>query len=105
MSPPEHGPPGPPGPGGLVSDPNDSHQTHILVAAVVWWSLAAVFVGLRMYARLGLLQHGMAVEDWLVVASLVFSAGMTSTTILRTSLTLPLSISVLYKNMRPQGGY
>ncbi len=58
----------------LISNPSESHQTDIIVSAVVCWVIGAGFVGLRFYARGVLLHNAIGVEDWLIVVALVFSA-------------------------------
>lgn len=49
-----------------------SHQNNIVVCAVVTWSIAAIFVGLRLNLR-GRLIRVIGPEDWVILASLVFS--------------------------------
>ncbi len=57
-----------------ISNPSESHQTDIIVSAVICWVIGAVFVGLRFYARAVLLRNAIGIEDWLIVVALVFSA-------------------------------
>ncbi|ROV93588.1 hypothetical protein VMCG_08070 [Cytospora schulzeri] len=62
-----------------VVEPNASasHQGSIVVCAVVTWLISAVFVGLRLHLR-GRLMRVLGSEDWVILASLVFSAGNSS---------------------------
>ncbi|KAK0720161.1 hypothetical protein B0H67DRAFT_460454, partial [Lasiosphaeris hirsuta] len=57
----------------LVSNPQDSYQTNIIVCAVITWIIGAAFVGLRFYTRGRLLQNVLGAEDWTIVVALVFS--------------------------------
>jgi hypothetical protein len=98
---PPGGPPGPPGapgsfgpPPGFVSNPAESRHVNIIVAAVLCWVIAAIFVGLRFYARVGLIKTSIIAEDWFVMASLVFSAAMSGTFITRTFPILFLAVSL-----------
>lgn len=59
------------------SNPSETLQANIIACSVVTWVIAAVFVGLRFYARGRLLGNVIATEDWLILVALVFS-GATS---------------------------
>ncbi|KAK7749659.1 hypothetical protein SLS53_000237 [Cytospora paraplurivora] len=54
------------------SDAMSSHQKNIVVCAVVTWSIAAIFVGLRLNLR-GRLIRVIGPEDWVILAALIFS--------------------------------
>lgn len=60
------------------ADLSGSYQRNIIGCAVATWAVAAVFVGLRFYLR-GHLMKVLGREDWTILASLCFSAGISAT--------------------------
>lgn len=66
------GPPPPP-PSDLISNPSDNYSGSIIISAVLTWLIAALFVALRFYTR-GWLVRILGWEDWVILASLLFSA-------------------------------
>ncbi|KAH8908344.1 hypothetical protein BR93DRAFT_944032 [Coniochaeta sp. PMI_546] len=66
-------PPAPLPPPNLISNPHDNYQANIIVCAALTWIVAASFVGLRFYTRRWLVRI-LGWEDWVILASLFFSA-------------------------------
>lgn len=60
------------------ADPGESFQSNIIGCAVATWVVAAVFVSLRFYLR-GHLMKVLGREDWTILVSLFFSAGVSAT--------------------------
>ncbi|KUI52694.1 hypothetical protein VP1G_00015 [Cytospora mali] len=60
------------GHGDVESNPRGSHQGSIIACAVITWLIAAIFVGMRLYLR-GRVMKVMGLEDWVILASLIFS--------------------------------
>ena len=50
--------------------PHDNVQPNLISCAVITWVIAAVFVGLRFYAR-RIVINAWGISDWLILASLV----------------------------------
>jgi len=57
-----------------------SYSSDLIACAVVTTVIAAVFVAMRIFTRKFLLNLA-GLEDWLIVASLVFSIGLTAGTV------------------------
>lgn len=64
-------------------DNANSHQSHVLACAIATWVIAASFVALRFFLR-GYLLKVLGREDWTVLMSLVFSAGVSASFIVET---------------------
>lgn len=62
----------------IADQPGGSYQGNIIGCAVATWAVSAVFVGLRFYLR-GHLMKVLGREDWTILASLCFSAGISTT--------------------------
>lgn len=60
-----------------LPDPNEWNASSVVPCVVVALGLATVCVGLRFWARAGIL-HVVGLEDWLILAALVSGTGQTT---------------------------
>lgn len=58
-------------------DLDESYQGNIVACAAATWAIAAVFVALRFFLR-GYLMKVLGREDWTILISLLFSAGVSA---------------------------
>lgn len=82
-----------------ADQPGGSYQGNIIGCAVATWAVAAVFVGLRFYLR-GHLMKVLGREDWTILVSLCFSAGISASFIIEAHFglgthTATISVSML----------
>jgi len=68
----------PPGDPSDLPDPNEWNGYQAIISIVVAQVLATVAVGLRFWARAGILRVA-ALEDWFILSSLVLSYGIIGT--------------------------
>lgn len=71
-----------------------SYQNHVLACAIATWTIALVFVSLRFYLR-GRLMNVLGREDWTILISLIFSAGVSASFITEAYYGLGRHVDVL----------
>lgn len=70
----------PPWPWPIPENPSRSLQPDIIVCAVITLVIALSFVGMRFWCR-GRILHVLGAEDWLILAAVIFSMGLTGSAI------------------------
>lgn len=75
-------------------DLNESYQGNVVACAASTWAIAAVFVALRFFLR-GYLMKVLGREDWTILVSLLFSAGVSASFIVEAHYGLGRHMAVI----------